>query len=227
MRINADFSCRAALTPANHQWVQSPQSGVERVMLDRVGEEKARATSLVRYAPNSYFPHHMHPGGEEILVLSGTFSADDTHYPAGWYLRNPPNSGHKPYSDEGAVIFVKLRQMTSDESNHVAIDTQDRTNWQRQSNRDVCPLFSNGTEQVSLLRIDAGELLFTDLVSGGAELLVLAGELLDEGQVYQRDGWIRIPADTYAQTKAGPKGATIYLKMGHLSQVVGSEIDNT
>ena len=214
-------------TPANHQWVQSPQSGVERVMLDRVGEEKARATSLVRYAPNSYFPHHMHPGGEEILVLSGTFSADDTHYPAGWYLRNPPNSGHKPYSDEGAVIFVKLRQMTSDESNHVAIDTQDRTNWQRQGNRDVCPLFSNGTEQVSLLRIDAGELLFTDLVSGGAELLVLAGELLDEGQVYQRDGWIRLPTDTYTQTKAGAKGATIYLKVGHLSQVVGSEIDNT
>jgi|TARA_A100001518_G_C1227182_1_gene79618 anti-sigma factor ChrR (cupin superfamily) len=132
MRINADFSRRASLAPEDHEWVKSPQNGVERVMLDRIGEEKARATSLVRYAPNSYFPHHLHPGGEEILVLSGTFSADDTHYPAGWYVRNPPASGHRPYSDEGAVIFVKLRQMSPDEAQHVAIDTHDGANWQRQ-----------------------------------------------------------------------------------------------
>ena len=79
MRINADFSSRASLAPNAHQWVKSPQKGVERVMLDRIGAEKARATSLVRYAADSYFPHHLHPGGEEILVLSGIFSADDTH----------------------------------------------------------------------------------------------------------------------------------------------------
>jgi anti-sigma factor ChrR (cupin superfamily) len=225
MRINADFSHRASLAPEDHQWVKSPQNGVERVMLDRVGEEKARATSLVRYAPNSYFPHHLHPGGEEILVLSGTFSADDEHYPAGWYLRNPPTSGHKPYSDEGAIIFVKLRQMSPDESHHVAIDTQDSANWQRQGNRDVCPLFSDGIEQVSLLRISAGELLFTETISGGAEVLVLVGELIDGGQAYQRDGWIRLPAGEEAQTKAGSEGATIYLKTGHLAQVIGIEMN--
>lgn len=67
MRLNADFSRRAIVTPEQYQWVASPQSGVERVMLDRVGEEKARATSIVRYAPGSWFPQHPHPGGEEIL----------------------------------------------------------------------------------------------------------------------------------------------------------------
>ena len=234
MLINADFACRASLLPEQHHWIQSPQQGVERVMLDRVGAEKARATSIVRYAPDSYFPHHLHPGGEEILVLSGTFSADDRHYPAGWYLRNPPTSGHQPYSDEGAVIFVKLWQMKVDETHHVAIDTKDATNWQRQDGRDVCDLYSDASEQVSLQRLNAGEVLFNETIVGGAELLVLEGELIDAGQdyqsyqsyqSYQRGGWIRLPVDAQAQIKAGAEGATVYLKTGHLSQVIGADVE--
>lgn len=224
MLINADFSCRAALAPEHYQWVQSPQNGVERVMLDRVGAEKARATSIVRYAPESNFPHHLHPGGEEILVLSGTFSADNSDYPAGWYLRNPPTSGHQPYSHEGAVIFVKLWQMTVDETRHVAIDTNDADNWQEQGGREVCQLYSDAKEQVSLQRIDAGEALFTDIIVGGAELLVLEGTLIEAGQIYQRGSWIRLPVDATSQITAGENGATVYLKTGHLSQIIGIDV---
>jgi anti-sigma factor ChrR (cupin superfamily) len=36
-------------------------------MLDRVGDEVARATSVVRYAPHSHFLSHSHGGGEEFL----------------------------------------------------------------------------------------------------------------------------------------------------------------
>ena len=221
MLINADFSCRAALAPEHYQWVQSPQNGVERVMLDRVGAEKARATSIVRYAPESNFPHHLHPGGEEILVLSGTFSADNSHYPAGWYLRNPPTSGHQPYSHEGAIIFVKLWQMTVDETYHVAIDTNDAANWQAQGGRESCPLYSDIREQVSLQRINAGEVLFADAIVGGAEILVLEGTLIEAGQTYQSGGWIRLPVDATSQITAGANGATVYLKTGHLSQIIG------
>ena len=224
MLINADFSCRAALAPEHYQWVQSPQNGVERVMLDRVGAEKARATSIVRYAPESNFPHHLHPGGEEILVLSGTFSADNSDYPAGWYLRNPPTSGHQPYSHEGAVIFVKLWQMTVDETHHVAIDTNDADNWQEQGGREVCQLYSDAKEQVILQRIDAGEALFTGIIVGGAELLVLEGTLIEAGQSYQRGGWIRLPVDAISQITAGENGATVYLKTGHLSQIIGIDV---
>lgn len=224
MLINADFSCRAALAPEHYQWVQSPQNGVERVMLDRVGAEKARATSIVRYAPESNFPHHLHPGGEEILVLSGTFSADNSHYPAGWYLRNPPTSGHQPYSHEGAIIFVKLWQMTVDETNHVAIDTNDATNWQAQGGREICHLYSDIREQVSLQRINAGEVLFADAIAGGAEILVLEGTLIEAGQTYQSGGWIRLPVYATSQITAGANGATVYLKTGHLSQIIGIDV---
>ena len=224
MLINADFSCRAALAPEHYQWVQSPQNGVERVMLDRVGAEKARATSIVRYAPESNFPHHLHPGGEEILVLSGTFSADNSHYPAGWYLRNPPTSGHQPYSHEGAIIFVKLWQMTVDETYHVAIDTNDAANWQAQGGRESCRLYSDIREQVSLQRINAGEILFADAIVGGAEILVLEGTLIEAGQTYQSGGWIRLPVDATSQITAGANGATVYLKTGHLSQIIGIDV---
>lgn len=230
MLINADFTCRASLAPEHYQWVSSPQNGVERVMLDRVGAEKARATSIVRYAPDSYFPHHLHPGGEEILVLSGTFSADNIDYPAGWYLRNPPNSGHQPYSKEGAVIFVKLWQMPAAEARYVAIDANDAANWQKQGNRDVCHLFSDASEQVSLQRLDANEVLFTEAAKGGAEILVLDGELIDgelieDAQIYTRGGWIRLPVDALTPIKAGEYGATVYLKTGHLSHIIGADVE--
>lgn len=230
MLINADFSRRAELTAEQHQWIKSPQNGVERVMIDRVGAEKARATSLVRYAPNSHFPHHQHPGGEEILVLSGIFSADDKHYLAGWYLRNPPASGHTPYSDEGAVIFVKLRQMSPSEERHVAIDTHDSANWQRVGKREVCALFSDDSEQASLQRLNASDTLFTEdlmtqAIAGGAELLVVEGTLIEGDQTYKQGSWIRWPVGTQPQIKAGEEGATVYLKTGHLAHVIGADVE--
>lgn len=221
MLINADFTRVATSLPKQQQWVKSPQKGVERIMLDRVGAEKARATSFVRYAPQSDFPYHRHPGGEEIFVLAGTFSADDKHYPAGWYLRNPPASGHRPYSDEGAMIFVKLWQMPADETRYVAIDTNKASNWQRQGSRSVCQLFASDYEHVSLQRLDAGELLFTETISGGAEIMVLAGELHADGETFLRHSWIRLPTDTPLEMVSGPSGATVYIKTGHLAQVIG------
>ncbi len=242
MLINADFSQPASVRLEQHQWVASPQGGVERMMLDRIGAEKARATSLVRYAPQSYFPHHQHPGGEEILVLEGTFSADDTHYPAGWYLRNPPGSGHQPYSEEGALIFVKLRQMPESETRYVATNTNDASNWQTLDGREVCQLFSDDYEQVSLQRIEAGEPVFvegmgmfadsaaneddTAVTSGGAEILVIGGMLVDAEAQYQPQSWIRLPADDNLSRDcdliAGESGATIYIKTGHLLNVIGA-----
>jgi len=217
MRINADFSQRAIVTPTQYQWVASPQSGVERVMLDRVGAEKARATSLVRYAPHSYFPSHPHPGGEEILVLSGTFSEGEAHCPAGWYLRNPPGSQHQPHSDEGTLIFVKLWQMPLSEQRHVRIDTNNPALWQMQDGREICPLFSSEHEQVCLQRLPP----YTPLPIGAnsAELLVVAGAVVLDGQSCPRGSWMRFPIGDSPNLAAGEHGATVYLKTGHLTDV--------
>jgi anti-sigma factor ChrR (cupin superfamily) len=78
------------------------------VMLDRIGDEVVRATSIVRYAPGSHFSAHTHGGGEEFFVLNGVFQDEHGDYPVGSYVRNPPTSSHVPGSDLGCVIFVKL-----------------------------------------------------------------------------------------------------------------------
>ena len=110
MNLHDDFSQRVLLSTAQMPWVPSPIAGVERRLLDRIGGEVARATSIVRYAPGSQFPSHTHGGGEEFIVLEGVFQDEHGDYPAGSYVRNPPRSRHKPGSEPGCTIFVKLWQ---------------------------------------------------------------------------------------------------------------------
>ncbi len=208
MLVNADFTRRATVAPAHYEWVPSPQPGVDRVMLDRMGGEQARATSLVRYAPGAGFPRHGHPGGEEILVLAGTWREGETDYPAGWYLRNPPGSAHAPCSPDGALIFVKLGHMAASDAVRVRIDTRDPARWLRREVFDVCPLHERGGEWTGLMRLDAGR----DGPAGRAELLVLDGTVVEGDAVHERGTWLRLPA----RTTAGPAGATLYVKTGHL-----------
>jgi anti-sigma factor ChrR (cupin superfamily) len=181
------------------------------VMLDRIGAEKARATSIVRYATDSSFPHHQHPGGEEILVLDGMFSEGSQDYPAGWYLRNPPGSGHQPSSGEGAIIFVKLQQMPSHERRHVRIDTRDPASWRIAQGRAVCPLFSDAAEEVSLQCLAPHEALPAE-GEGSLELLVLEGDVVAQSKSYARHSWMRLPAGALLAIVAGGRGATVYLK---------------
>lgn len=219
MLINADFCQRAVVAPAQYQWAPSPQAGVERVMLDRLGGERARATSFVRYAAGSHFPSHQHPGGEEILVLSGTFCEDGAAYPAGWYIRNPPGSSHQPSSPGGAVIFVKLWQMAPAAKDHVRIDTRDPANCRREAGREVCQLFAGDGEQVSLQRLAPGTSVF-DATVAGAELVIVEGSIVEADCHYASGTWIRLPNGSNARMNAGAQGATIYLKTGHLLRAI-------
>ncbi len=123
MNLNADFGARAAVHAARLDWTPSPIPGVDRRMLDRIGDEVARATSIVRYAPHSRFSPHTHGGGEEFLVLDGVFQDEHGDYPAGSYVRNPPTSSHTPGSEPGCTLFVKLWQFDPDDRTPVRIDT--------------------------------------------------------------------------------------------------------
>jgi hypothetical protein len=66
-------------------------------------------TALVRWAPETRFNPHTHVGGEEILVLEGTFRDEHGSYPAGTWIRSPHMSNHRPFTgSEGATILVKV-----------------------------------------------------------------------------------------------------------------------
>ncbi len=62
---------------------------------------------LLRWPANSRLDPHVHFGGEEIFVLSGTLYDEYGRYPAGTWLRNPHNSEHCPYVEEETVIWIK------------------------------------------------------------------------------------------------------------------------
>lgn len=212
MLINADFSVPALVTPDDYRWVASPQAGVERVMLDRVGGEIARATSLVRYAEGSIFPTHQHPGGEEILVLAGTFSDEHGDYPAGWYLRNPPTSAHRPHSTHGALIFVKLHQMQPTEDRTVRVNSMDAANWNLTGGRNICPLFESGSELVYLEKlVDMAELKMPS--KDGIEVFVVSGMVSIGEKVFSQGSWIRLPGNHH-QAIHSIGVSTVFVKAG-------------
>ncbi|MEM6441199.1 MAG: cupin domain-containing protein [Pseudomonadota bacterium] len=220
MRFNADFDRRVLLHADEIEWTPSPMAGVDRRPLDRIGEEVARATSLVRYAPDSKFSAHVHGGGEEFVVLEGVFSDEHGDFPAGSYIRNPPTSRHSPRSAPGCVIFVKLWQMDPEDRTHVRVAT-DKLGAVADAARpgvSVSPLFRDAREEVRIEAWAAGASHPLD-TAGGAELLVLAGGGEAEGEALREGAWLRVPDGEAARLTAGPAGLRVWLKTGHLRHV--------
>lgn len=216
MKINADFSQVAIVIPADEDWVRSPESGVDRLMLDRIGDEVARATSLVRYSPGSAFAEHSHAKGEEFLVLDGMFSDESGDYPAGTYVRNPPGSSHAPFSRSGCRILVKLRQFDTEDLAHVVVNTTDPTLWEEGDDGLArLPLHVHGGERVAMWRLDSGmSCPIGDI--GGAELLVITGSIQFDGRTIGPQTWIRLPPGGEA-TLTGLDESVLWIKAGHLA----------
>jgi len=221
MRINADFTKRASVHAGESDWVRSPMPGVERRMLDRVGDEVARATSIVRYAPGTAFSPHTHLGGEEFFVLEGIFQDERGDYPAGSYVRNPPTSRHTPGSQAGCTIFVKLFQFDPADRSHVNVDTRlvDAVTPAGRQGVRLIPLFNDGREDVRLEEWQSGANVVLDL-PGGFEALVLAGGFEEGGETFARHSWLRLPNASRLTAVAGAAGARLWIKTGHLQHVV-------
>lgn len=218
MRVNADFNERTLVRFKENDWVASPMPGVERKMLDRIGEEVARATTIVRFAPGSAFSAHTHDGGEEYLVLDGTFQDEDGDFPAGSYVRNPPTSSHTPAAQDGATILVKLHQFDLADRTQVQIDSGEAV-W-KTAERGVSRLLlhTDTRETVSMERWDPGTVRTLD-ASGGLEIFVIDGSLTEGGDAMSRWDWLRLPVGAALEATAGAEGARIWIKTGHLSHV--------
>lgn len=217
MNIHANFEERVVLYADTLPWQPSPVLDVERKLLDRVGEEIARASSIVRYAPHSSFTPHTHDGGEEILVLEGVFSDEHGDYPAGTYLRNPPGSHHAPGSRDGCVLFVKLRQFAMNDSQLVRINTHS-AEWFAGlvPGLSVMPLHEHEGVSTALVRWAPNTVFNPHIHPGGEEILVLDGIFHDEFGAYPKGSWIRSPRFSKHAPFTQSEGALIYVKVGHL-----------
>jgi anti-sigma factor ChrR (cupin superfamily) len=212
--INLDFGAKVIIDTQQQPWINSPMAGVRRKPLAR-SEDEVHITSLVEYAADSYFSEHPHPQGEEIFVLEGIFSDQDGDYPAGTYIRNPPNSHHTPFSKQGCLIFVKLNQFATTDLTPVRLNTT-QTGWlQGIGNLQVMPLYSFETQHTALVKWPAGEHFQPHRHFGGEEILVISGTFEDEFGSYPKYTWIRSPH----MSQHAPfvqEETVILVKTGHL-----------
>lgn len=221
MRLNADFSQRVAVHFDDIPWVASPATGVERKMLDRIGDEVARATTIVRFAPGSAFNPHTHDGGEEYLVLEGVFQDETGDFPVGSYVRNPPTSRHTPAAVEGATILVKLHQFDPDDRHQVRIDTNEveRQPAAGRPGVSTVPLHRDAREEVRLEHW-APHAAVEIAAPGGLEAFVLEGGFQEGDDALVRHSWLRLPPGATLRATASAAGAELWIKTGHLADAV-------
>ena len=214
-RLNMDFSQTVCLLPNDQEWITSPADGVSRKHLERVSEESGHATSFVKFEPESYFPQHAHPNGEEIFVLDGVFSDEAGDYPAGSYIRNPPGSSHKPFTKQGCTLFVKLDQFQDGDTEHVVIRPENQKWGHGIGNLKVLSLHAYKTESTALVAWPKNEVFQPHHHMGGEEVVVISGKFIDEYGEYPAGSWIRSPH----MSKHFPRvedETLIYVKVGHL-----------
>jgi len=219
MKLHADFEQRVVIHPDNYQWVKSPMPGVDRMMLDRIGDEVARATSIVRYAPNSRFSEHVHIGGEEFFVLDGVFADEHGEYKTGSYVRNPIGTKHSPsIGDQGCTIFVKLGQFEKDDQTNLRVDTTIAP-WHQGmvEGLSVLPLHDHAAEHVALVKWAPHTRFTPHQHWGGEEIMVLEGVFYDDHGVYPKGTWLRSPHLSKHTPYTKEDGALIYVKTGHLT----------
>ncbi|MEC4805315.1 MAG: cupin domain-containing protein [Jaaginema sp. PMC 1079.18] len=101
---------RIVIDTRNQDWLPGTAPGLTVLPLHAYGTEQV---ALVKWQPGTKFGQHRHWGGEEILVLEGTFADEQGVYPPGTWLRNPPGSVHTPFSEEGCLIYVKTGHLAA------------------------------------------------------------------------------------------------------------------
>ena len=218
MNIHSDLSLRVIIDTATLPWVDAPSPGVQRKMLERSGEEVAKATSIVRYAAGARFPLHVHEFGEEIFVLDGIFEDEHGSYGPGTYLKNTPGSAHAPGSTTGCTLFVKLRHLDPDDLESIRIDTRS-SGWfpGMVPGLTVLPLSEFESQHTALVRWAAGTQFKPHQHFGGEEIFVLEGVFEDEFASYPAGTWIRSPHMSRHHPFSN-QGCLILVKTGHLLQ---------
>jgi anti-sigma factor ChrR (cupin superfamily) len=216
MRINDDFTRPVIVHAGRQEWVPSPAAGVDRRMLFRIGEEKARATSIVRYARESAFPRHTHTGGEEFVVLDGVFQDEHGDYPAGAYIRNPPGTSHVPSSKEGCTIFVRLWQFRADDRASTVRHPGEGTQVSPRAGAAAATiLFDDGHEEVRFEDWRPGASITVENTKG-LEFLLLSGGLTVSGERLEPPAWGRVPTGIALHAHVSGEGARVWMKRGPL-----------
>lgn len=223
VELHADKSKSVLVNTDSLEWVSTGASGVHRKLIERLGGEVARATSIVSFEPNKTFPAHTHGGGEEFLVLEGAWNDEWAVQPKYTYVRNYIGSRHSPsIGAAGCTILVKLRQMSHEhrEADHTQWDVSpDSPTWVKgvSDHRWTMTVYNSPFETVHFERWMPGTTAIVEVPTGGEEVFVIEGDFSDELGDHKTWSWARnAKAGEKRSRVAGPKGCFLYIKSRHL-----------
>ncbi|MGH6986941.1 MAG: cupin domain-containing protein [Caulobacteraceae bacterium] len=91
-------------SPEKNSW-RSIREGVDLAPLKMSG---GAGSFLLRFAPGTRSPSHIHPGGEEIYVISGSGRLDDLAFQGGDFIYTPPGESHTLFAETEVLIHVAL-----------------------------------------------------------------------------------------------------------------------
>jgi anti-sigma factor ChrR (cupin superfamily) len=208
-----NFKKRVVIKSESIEWGPSSEIGAQSKNFE--SERNAHTTSIICYEKGSSVSVDSLSKGEEIFILKGDLSDDNSKYSEGTYLRIPPGSNKKLETKNGCVIYTKRNQIHQSDRESLRVDTK-KSNWHKgYGGLEVMPLHEFEREHVALVKWPAGERFVRHQHFGGEEILVLSGEFQDEHGSYPKNTWIRSPH--LSQHLPFVKEETIILvKTGHL-----------
>lgn len=94
-------------------WEPLIESGVtyQGIFVKSLQFDKATNRSmaiLLKFEKGASYPYHIHPAGEEILVLEGSCEIHKEILEKGDYLYTPPSGKHSVKSLTGCVLFLSI-----------------------------------------------------------------------------------------------------------------------
>jgi quercetin dioxygenase-like cupin family protein len=92
--------------PERVAWQPFGDDGTSFALLRR--HEDGGAVLFSRFPRGTRGRRHAHPGGEDLLVVSGRCRVDGISLRAGDYLHTPPGASHALVADEDTVLFLIL-----------------------------------------------------------------------------------------------------------------------
>lgn len=213
--INKNLLSRTAVLYNSLTWHDTLHTGILFGGFESDPEvQNHPVTMLTKFEPGGFFGTHAHPGGEEILVLEGVFKDETGVHLPGTYMLNPEGFIHRPYSDEGCLTFVKLRQHGGKTRQQVRVNIFDLP-WQPGviPEIQVKPLYEQMgyPEKVWIEQWRPGSSLSNVVETEVKEIFVIEGTWSDELGDYPRYSWVRYSPNC-PYHPASKDGCLIYVK---------------
>ncbi len=92
------------------EWKPVPDAPGNAMKTLRYDKETGASAILLKMDPGAHYAAHVHPGGEEVFVLSGSLQLGADFLRDGDFLYTPPGGIHAASSTEGCVVYISVPQ---------------------------------------------------------------------------------------------------------------------